>query len=94
MNDIACDLCGVDLPSRSERFGDKEITLCEQCYKTEDIFENNEVLKESVIVTDFNMPFFSMVLFMVKWAIASIPAMIILFVAFSIMSIFIGGMFL
>ena len=31
-----------------------------------------------VQVTDINMPFFSMVWFMVKWVIASIPAIIIL----------------
>ena len=31
-----------------------------------------------VIVTDISMPFGSMVLFMVKWAIASIPAALIL----------------
>ena len=31
-----------------------------------------------VVVNDFNMPFGSMVGFMVKWAIASIPAAIIL----------------
>jgi hypothetical protein len=34
--------------------------------------------KSHVIVTDVHMPFGSMVTFMVKWAIASIPAMIIL----------------
>src|SRR6267154_1962088 len=33
---------------------------------------------QEVRVTDIRMPFGSMVLFMVKWAIASIPAMIIL----------------
>jgi hypothetical protein len=33
----------------------------------------------SVAVTDFQMPFGSMVLFMVKWVIASIPALLILF---------------
>jgi hypothetical protein len=33
-----------------------------------------------VIVTDFQMPFGSMVLFMVKWVIASIPALLMLFV--------------
>jgi len=32
-----------------------------------------------VVVADFNMPFDSMIGFMVKWAIASIPAAIILF---------------
>jgi hypothetical protein len=33
-----------------------------------------------VLVTDVNMPFFSMVRFMVKWAIASIPAFLILII--------------
>jgi hypothetical protein len=41
---------------------------------------NSENGKQEVRVTDIRMPFGSMVLFMVKWAIASIPAMIILFV--------------
>jgi hypothetical protein len=36
--------------------------------------------RQEIVVTDIHMPFFSMVNFMVKWAIASIPAMIILFV--------------
>ncbi len=36
--------------------------------------------KQEVRVTDIRMPFGSMVVFMVKWAIASIPALIILFV--------------
>jgi hypothetical protein len=31
-----------------------------------------------VIVTNIKMPFWSMVVFMIKWAIASIPAIIIL----------------
>jgi hypothetical protein len=35
--------------------------------------------KQEVRVTDIRMPFGSMVLFMVKWAIASIPAFVILF---------------
>lgn len=33
---------------------------------------------QEVVVTDINMPFGSMVGFMVKWAIAAIPALIIL----------------
>ena len=32
----------------------------------------------NVVVTDIQMPFMSMVIFMVKWAIAAIPAMLIL----------------
>lgn len=35
-----------------------------------------------VVVTDISMPFFSMVNFMVKWALASIPAFAILTVMF------------
>lgn len=34
--------------------------------------------KQTVIVTDIQMPFWSMVIFMIKWSIASIPAFIIL----------------
>jgi hypothetical protein len=34
--------------------------------------------KQEVVVTDISMPFWSMVVFMVKWVIASIPAMLIL----------------
>lgn len=37
-----------------------------------------------VVVTDIKMSFWSMVVFMVKWAIAAIPAMLILFVLGSI----------
>ena len=36
-----------------------------------------------VVVTDIQMPFWSMVWFMVKWSLASIPAVIILFVLFA-----------
>ncbi|TMM41429.1 hypothetical protein [Colwellia ponticola] len=48
MSDITCDLCGVGLLSRSDRFGDKEITLCEKCYKTEDVFEKAKLTGHSL----------------------------------------------
>lgn len=35
---------------------------------------------QRVVVVDVNMPFWSMVGFMVKWAVAAIPALIILIV--------------
>ena len=44
-----------------------------------------------VQVTDINMPFASMVGFMVKWAIASIPALIILFFIVGIGAAVFGG---
>lgn len=40
----------------------------------------NDNPRQEVRVTDIRMPFGSMVLFMVKWAIASIPALVILVV--------------
>jgi len=56
---------------------------------------NNEIEKR-VVVTDINMPFMSMVIFMVKWVIASIPAFIILSILGAaitgIFSAFMGGM--
>ena len=48
--------------------------------------------KESVVVTDIRMPFVSMVVFMVKWAVASIPAIIILAILFSLIAGFMGGL--
>lgn len=52
--------------------------------------ENDEAKK--VIVIDLQMPFFSIVVLMVKWALASIPAIIILVIIFSITTSFMGGM--
>lgn len=49
--------------------------------------------KQEVTVVDIKMPFMSMVIFMVKFAIASIPAMIILGAIFSIFGLLFDGMF-
>lgn len=47
--------------------------------------------KQEIVVTDIRMPFFSMVVFMVKWAIAAIPAVIILsFIAAGVMALLHG----
>lgn len=47
--------------------------------------------KQKVIVTDIKMSFWSMVIFMIKWTIASIPAFIILIaLAAMIMALFAG----
>jgi hypothetical protein len=40
---------------------------------------------QKVIITDFKMPFFSMVTFMIKWAFAAIPAMIVITIIFGIL---------
>jgi len=44
-----------------------------------------------VKITDINMPFMSMVTFMVKWAFATIPAIIIITILVMIVSIVLGG---
>jgi len=45
-----------------------------------------------VTITDIKMPFFSMVFFMVKWAIASIPAFIILSIIGGILFALLGSL--
>jgi hypothetical protein len=44
-----------------------------------------------MIVTDIKMPFLSMVVFMIKWVIASIPALIILSIILSVVGVIFGG---
>ena len=45
----------------------------------------------NVRITDVNMPFMSMVIFMIKWAVASIPAMVVLSIAGGIIAGIFGG---
>ena len=54
--------------------------------------ENNALTNVSVV--DIKMPFGSMVVFLVKLAIASIPAVIILFMLGSVLSALFGGLLL
>src|SRR5688500_19637382 len=51
----------------------------------------NQWAAAPVTVTDVNMPFGSMVRFMVKWAIASIPAVVILFAVGALCVAVLGG---
>ena len=53
--------------------------------------ENNNSNEVSII--DIKMPFWSMVMFMVKAAIASIPAIIILAIIFTALGAIFGGIF-
>ncbi|MEQ1440639.1 hypothetical protein AAG565_14875 [Fontimonas sp. SYSU GA230001] len=48
--------------------------------------------RTEVVVVDIKMPFLSMVVFMVKWVIAAIPAFLILAVLGSITAGFLGGL--
>lgn len=49
--------------------------------------------KQEVTVVDIKMPFTSMVIFLVKLAIASIPTVIILSIIFALLMAVFGGMF-
>ena len=48
--------------------------------------------QHEVVVTDVKMPFWSMVVFMVKLALASIPAAIILAIVYFIIAAILGGL--
>ncbi len=49
--------------------------------------------RTEVTVVDVQMPFGSMVMFMVKWSIATIPALIILGLVAMVVAGFLGGIF-
>ena len=50
-------------------------------------------MSNEVSVTDINMPFLSMVRFMVKWAVASIPALLIVALVGFVFAVVLGGFF-
>ena len=47
--------------------------------------------RQEVVVVDVKIPFWSMVVLLVKWALASIPAILILFVIGSLLAALFGG---
>jgi hypothetical protein len=48
---------------------------------------------QEIVVTDVKIPFLSMVVLLVKWALAAIPAMIILIIIGIVLSMVVGSMF-
>ncbi|MSQ70507.1 MAG: hypothetical protein EXR27_04340 [Betaproteobacteria bacterium] len=49
--------------------------------------------KQEVVVVDVKIPFVSMVVLLVKWAIAAVPALIILALLVSVIGMLFGGLF-
>ncbi len=49
--------------------------------------------KREVVVTDIKIPFSSMVILMVKWAVAAIPALFILFMIGGLLTMVLGLIF-
>ncbi len=58
-----------------------------------DVAPGRESGEQKVVVTDVRIPFVSMVILMVKWAIASIPAFIILAILGAILAGIFGAAF-
>jgi hypothetical protein len=50
-------------------------------------------LPRETVVTDIKIPFWSMVVLLVKWALASIPAVIILIIIGTVVSAAVNAMF-
>ncbi len=49
--------------------------------------------RREVVVTDIKIPFVSMVILLVKWAVAAIPALFILFIIGGLLSMILGLIF-
>jgi hypothetical protein len=88
----AIDLCRsvINEKSGEKRYDVESVGIIEKDieYKT-----HEKVTEDSnqVVITDIKMPFMSMVVFMVKAAIAAIPAFFILFVIGAILISVLGG---
>ena len=87
------ETCISTFSRNPEKYGGKAIEKTEdqKKYQEQQKKEKEELDKlqkeindKSVYVKGFSMPFGEMVGFMVKWALASIPAFIILFIIFGI----------
>jgi len=50
-------------------------------------------IEHEVVVVDIKIPFWSMVVLLVKWAFAAIPAVIIVFAVVGALSALLGGVF-
>lgn len=76
-----CKSCGKETETKNMKDG-----ICNICKPFEKSVEvhtetkSNTLLEVSVI--DVKMPFMSMVIFMIKWALAAIPAFLILFIIY------------
>ena len=87
--------CKGEFHQNPEKYGGKAIEKTDDQIKAEVQREEQQqkIEDQSVYVKGFSMPFGEMVEFMVKWAIASIPAFIILFIIFGIFFAMFGAMF-
>jgi uncharacterized membrane protein YvbJ len=85
----ACPSCGAE--------NHDQAVSCKRCDRPFPGYESQVLIaprspSPPVRITDIDMPFGSMVAFMVKWAIASIPAFVILFVLGLLVAAVFGGL--
>ena len=89
--------CTSTFSENPELYGGKAIEKTEaqtevQSQHSEHQKQQQRIEEKSVHVKSFDMPFGDMVMFMVKWAIASIPAFIILFIIGAILTGIFGSL--
>jgi hypothetical protein len=80
-----CGKCETEVAASELWFNQAGMPFHHHCYAQE--FGSN-----AVVVRDIDMPFGSMVGFMVKWAIAAIPAAIILAIVWFVIAAMFAGM--
>ncbi len=79
---VKCPICSGNVSSIAH--------ACPHCGEPN---SNGQAQSLRVVVRDIDLPFLSMVSLMVRWAIAAIPALIILAILFSIAGVILGGVF-
>lgn len=79
----------MSVPDSPEMFGSRT----PRAPSTTSSHADSTVSRTKVIITDVQMPFGSMVTFMVKWAFAAIPALIILLIIGAFTVGLLGGLF-
>lgn len=94
---MQCQKCGYE-PSFKEIQAGSACPACaekEQKYqqRIQEIARQPQLRPQEVVVVDLSMSFLSMVRFMVKWALASIPALIILIIIGTVVFGLFTGMF-
>ncbi|WP_036992222.1 FmdB family zinc ribbon protein [Metapseudomonas furukawaii] len=89
---MKCDDCGYEFTLKQIQ-AEAECPVCADATMRHVGAAGDYVRPQQVVVVDFQMSFNSMVWFMVKAALASIPALIILAVIGALLTIFFGAFF-
>jgi hypothetical protein len=92
INSKVCPHCGIKLfGDKIHMVSSKNVPAAQAVVKTSGGVEEYDPFPNEVVVVDFDIPFGSLVWLLVKIALASIPALMILGVILSLVSIIFGG---